>query len=309
MDLFQQYKILDAGRTFTCNFFSFRGRYFRDRNAGMNKLNYFPNWQPIPGALEEIAEKIEPSSMRVLKKDCMDLPPLIRQEILVDMTPAQKKIYKEMFDDYVAFFTDERGRGQTTTAELALTRGLRLMQIASGFVKTVEGDELPLESEWNPKQEALFELLGDLVPHHKVLIWCVWRKNYEQIRVVLEKLGVKHVELTGEQGPAKNMANAKEFEENPEIRCLIGHPGSGGVGLNLVSASYSIFYSRTFSLEHDLQAEARNYRGGSERHDKITRIDLVTRGTIEEEVTKKLASKIAIGDTLLKEITLNLRSK
>jgi SNF2 family DNA or RNA helicase len=81
---------------------------------------------------------------------------------------------------------------------------------------------------------------------------------------------------------------------------LIGHPGSGGIGVNLTASSVSIFYSRGFSLEHDIQAEARNYRGGSERHDKITRIDLVAPGTIDEEVVRKLHAKQTISDVILK---------
>ena len=78
--------------------------------------------------------------------------------------------------------------------------------------------------------------------------------------------------------------------------------GSGGIGINLVAASYAIFYSRSFSLEHDLQAEARNYRGGSERHTKITRIDIVARDTIDEHIQKALSDKQNISETLLKEI-------
>jgi SNF2 family DNA or RNA helicase len=82
---------------------------------------------------------------------------------------------------------------------------------------------------------------------------------------------------------------------------LIGHPGSGGIGLNLIEASYMIYYSRSFSLEHDIQSEARCYRGGSERHQSITRIDLVTPGTIDELVMKSLATKQELSDKILKE--------
>jgi len=56
--------------------------------------------------------------------------------------------------------------------------------------------------------------------------------------------------------------------------------------LSNMTFDVSIFYSRNFSLEYDIQAEARNYRGGSERHTKVTRYDLVTPGTIDEQVLK-----------------------
>ena len=47
MDAFMQFRILDRGKTFGKNFFGFRNKYFYDENAGMNKANHFPNWQPL----------------------------------------------------------------------------------------------------------------------------------------------------------------------------------------------------------------------------------------------------------------------
>lgn len=309
MDIFHQYKVLDAGLTFGVNFFGFRAKYFRDKNAGMKKENYFPNWQPTPGAMREISKKLAASSMRVLKKDCLDLPPLIRQTIEVEMLPEQAKLYKSMLEDFIAYFERDK-KEYVATAELALTKGLRLMQIASGFLKSVDGDEVKLgDDEFNPKQKALQELLEELTPHHKVIVWAPWRKNYDQIREVFEKVGIEWVEVHGGISQGDKMVAVERFNSDPKVRCLLGHPGSGGIGINLVAASYSIFYARQFSLEHDIQAEARNYRGGSEIHEKVTRIDLVTKGTIEEKVLEKLASKVEVGEAVLREITLNLRGK
>jgi SNF2 family DNA or RNA helicase len=60
-----------------------------------------------------------------------------------------------------------------------------------------------------------------------------------------------------------------------------------------------IYFSRTFSLEHDLQSEARCYRGGSEIHDKITRIDIVAENTIDDYILEALSRKQSIADTIL----------
>jgi SNF2 family DNA or RNA helicase len=306
LDIFQQFKILDGGETFGSNFYGFRGRYFRDKNASMPRQRYFPNWQILEGALEEIGQKLEAKSMRVLKKDCLDLPPFVQQTIKVEMSPEQKALYKMMLEDFVAFWKNESGKEQTASATLAITKGLRLMQIASGYVKTVEGNEVTIGAGFNPKQEALKELLEDLAPNHKVIVWACWRQNYEQIKAVCEKLSIEYVELHGDVSSTNKFKGVEEFNNNPKIRVLIGHPGSAGLGINLVSSDYSIFYSRTFSLEHSIQAEARNYRGGSEIHDKVTRIDLVSQDSIEENIVKKLASKEEIGHKVLREITFEL---
>ena len=89
------------------------------------------------------------------------------------------------------------------------------------------------------------------------------------------------------------------FRTDPEVGVMIANQGAGGVGVNLVEAGYSIYYSKGFKLEDDLQSEARNYRGGSEIHEKVTRIDLVATGTIDELVTEALENKMQISENIL----------
>jgi len=60
-----------------------------------------------------------------------------------------------------------------------------------------------------------------------------------------------------------------------------------------------VYYSRGYNLEHDIQSEARNYRGGSEVHKKVTRIDIVAPGTIDEIVLEALANKISNAEKIL----------
>lgn len=306
LDIFHQYKVMDGGETFGDNFFVFRGKYFRDKNAFMNKQNYFPNWVPIQGADAEIARLMTGNSVRVKKEACLDLPPQVDQPIEVEMSPTQAAAYKSMLKDYVAFF-EKDGETHTSVAQLAITKGLRLMQIASGYIKDDAGVELALDEGFTPKQDALYQILEDLVPHHKVIIWANWKHNYKQIREVMDKLKIKYLEMNGDHGPKKNRENAALFESDHSYRCIIGHPESAGEGINLVSASYSVSYSRDFSWRRFEQASARNHRGGSEIHSKITRIILVTKGTIEGEITRKLAAKEEISESVLKDITLKQR--
>lgn len=294
MDLFGQFRILDSGETFTKNQFAFRARYFYDANAHFKqKPTYFPDWKIKPNSLEEMNKLISEKSMSVKKSACLDLPPLVRQRILVELSPEQARMYDEMRKDLISYMGDK-----ACVATLALTKALRLLQIASGYVQFDDGTKKSLKT---PKMEALSDLLEEITPHHKVLIWAVFRENYIQVRQVCENLGIKHVEVHGDIAGTKKMEHVDLFNNDPTIRVFLGHPGSGGIGINLVSASYSIFYSRNFSLEYDLQAEARNYRGGSEIHEKVTRIDLVARSTIDELVLESLTAKQAIGESLLKD--------
>ncbi len=300
MDIFAQYRVMDGGKTFGKNFYVFRAQYFVDQNAGMPKDKYFPAWVPRQGALEELHHKIQPTSMVVKKADCLDLPPLVRQQVHVELSKEQAKLYNAMKKDFIAYVGDK-----ACVATLAITKALRLQQIVSGFITFAGGDgEDPrnVHLKENPRAQALQELLSEITPFHKCLVWAVFRENYATIRAVCDALGVKYVEVHGEVAPGARQKAVDSFNSDPDIRVFLGHPGSAGIGINLVGASYSIFYSRTFSLEQDLQAEARNYRGGSEIHEKVTRLDLVATGTIDEAITAKLASKMEISDKVLRDI-------
>ncbi len=298
MDIFSQFLILDKGEAFGKNFFSFRAHYFYDKNAYLQKTNkYFPNWIPREKMVEEMNALIAEKSMRALKADCLDLPPLVTQNVYVELTPSQQRLYDSMKKDFVAYLGD-----QACVATLAITKALRLMQIASGFINVegmTDGVRKNIELADNPRSKALEELLREITPHSKVLVWAVFKENYNTIRGVCESLGVDFVEVHGDVSAAQKQENVQKFNADSKCRVLVGHPGSAGIGINLVAASYSIFYSRNFSLEQDLQAEARNYRAGSEMHVSVTRINIVAKDTIDEHITEALAKKQGVAEVLL----------
>ena len=298
MDVFSQYLILDGGKSFGRNFYIFRSKYFYDKNAHMPRHVHFPNWQVRPGAEAEIKEVMFKKCDYVKKADCLDLPPLVKQKIFVEMSPPQRKAYEQMKDDFLTVMDEG-----LCSVDLAITKALRLQQIVSGFLP-LETTEGVMEHEFtkNPRLDALKEILTDVLPN-KVLIWAVFKQNYRVIAELLQNMKVPYVEVHGGITQKRKFENVDKFNNDEDIKVLIGHPGSGGIGINLVSANYSVFYSRDFSLEHDIQAEARNYRGGSERFDKITRIDLVCSSSIDELIEQKLSEKQSMsGRILLNEL-------
>jgi SNF2 family DNA or RNA helicase len=296
-DLFSQFKILDLGKTFGKNYFAFRDKYFMDKNRNMPKHNYFPDWRPKPGIETCLNAKIKEKSMRMLKKDCLDLPPYVKTKVDVELTAEQKRVYEELKKDFVAYVSDT----EAVVANMALTKALRLLQISTGFVCVEREDGTTEEKIFkkNPRDVALAEVIEGIPESEKIIIWAVFKRNYDTIRAVCKKLGVELVEVHGGISDKQKRLNVDAFNAKDGPRVLLGHPASAGIGINLVSASYSIFYSRTFNLGDDLQAEARNYRGGSEIHEKVTRIDLVAPGTIDEYVVESLAGKINLATRIV----------
>jgi SNF2 family DNA or RNA helicase len=110
---------------------------------------------------------------------------------------------------------------------------------------------------------------------------------------------IPHVFITGDMTMPEKKEAMDEFRKNDAVRVVITNRKAAGIGINLVEASYSIVFSRNFSLEDELQSEARNYRGGSQIHKSITKIDLVTKNTIDEVVLAALQSKKNISDAVI----------
>jgi SNF2 family DNA or RNA helicase len=292
-DLFSQFLILDDGQTFGEDFWNFKLRYMEDQNAKWKgKPGYFPKWTIKAGSLDEINSRIYTRAMRVTKDECLDLPPVVRKHVYVGMSGEQERLYKEMRDEFITFLGSD-----ACVATMAITKALRLMQIASGYVKVESGKEIQLKN--TPKMEALKELLEDS-GGSKVIVWAVFKENYAQIRRVCDALKIKYVEVTGETHD--KFAAVEQFNTDPETTLLLGNPGAGGIGINLTVSNRSIHYSRNFSLDHDLQARSRNHRGGSEIHKKITQIDLITQGTIEEAIVRRLENKEDISEAALKSL-------
>jgi SNF2 family DNA or RNA helicase len=114
-----------------------------------------------------------------------------------------------------------------------------------------------------------------------------------------ETLGIGYVTLTGDDSAKQKNDNMEAFRTDNDVRVIIANQSAGGTGVNLVEASYSIYYSRGFGLEAELQSEARNHRAGSEIHEKITRIDLIARETIDELVSEALSTKQNVAEYIL----------
>jgi SNF2 family DNA or RNA helicase len=297
MDLYMQFRLLDCGKTFGTNHMMFKLRYFEDKNVRRKGTQgYFPDWQPRPAAEEELRDKIKKKAIRILKKDCLDLPPLVKQVVYTEMSKEQAKAYREMYSNYITWVKSKEGEPRASVAELAVTKSLRLQQIVSGFIKDEDGSihRVPC-----PRLDDLRDILERITPANKAIIWAAFEQNYEDIAKVCDSIGVEYRFLHGGVSGNQGLENIKEFRTDPNVKVLISHPRSGGAGLNLIEAAYSIYYSKTWSLRDELQSEARNHRGGSEIHEQITRIDLVCKGTIDELIAESLAAKDASARNIL----------
>ena len=333
LDIWAQYYILNPdilGR----NFYSFRSEYFYDANSGMPSNVHFPNWkvkdakyyksigQNLTEAdtISKLNKIIYAHADRVMKSEVMDLPPITYQTLEVPLTKDQARVYKEMEEEAVAFINENKidfskldsvlnadieDIDNAMSADTALVRILRLQQVIAGSFITDSGEVTPLN---NNRYKVLKDTLSEILSNeeNKVILWSVFASTYEPLAAVCEELGVDFTWLTGRQNTIEKQANIDRFNSDPNCRVIIANQGAGGTGVNLTASNYAVYFTRSYKLEHDLQSEARNHRGGQVRN--VTRIDLVTPNTIDDGILEALEAKKKLAEDVL-EVRKEFTSK
>lgn len=297
-DFHQQIRVLDpkilghSKKMFMLQYFDVVGVHNPNEP---NQYKQVPIYVPKKGAFEIVTNKIAPFSVRAEKKDCLDLPPLIKKVQFVEMTAKEKRVYLEMEKHFISECNDS-----LVVAEMAVSKSRKLHQISNGYfidefdqTKSIETDILN-----SPRAKVLKDLLQVTTEFgKKVLVWAVYKHHYEVIRQVCNSLKLGFSECTGE---SKNkQEEIDRFKTDKKCQVFIGHPRSAGIGINLVEAETSIFYSRSYSIEEDMQTEARNYRGGSDKHEKIIRYDIVTKDSIDELIYNSVKNKIKVSESIM----------
>tara|TARA_R110002020_G_scaffold149204_4_gene325399 strand:- start:1697 stop:2467 length:771 start_codon:yes stop_codon:yes gene_type:complete len=246
--------------------------------------------------MDELTQKIDKFSFRVLKEDCLDLPDKIYTSRYVSMTPEQLKMYEEIRKKAVLMLESE----ETVTAPMVVTQMLRLQQILSGHIKTDDGELVTFPSR---RMDAVLEICEEA--RGKVIIWSRFRYDVINITKTLnEKFGSRFnpvvVSFFGDTSDNDRQENVRKFQDpDSDIRFFVGNPQTAGLGLTLTAANTVIYYANDFNLGTRMQSEDRCHRIG--QHYPVTYIDLITDGTIDGKIVKSLKNKINLSAKVLGE--------
>lgn len=242
--------------------------------------------------LGELNKKVAAVSSRVLKEDCLDLPPKVFVERRCILEGEQARVYKELRKDAVSRLSKMKAES-TLTIKNILGESLRLLQVCGGFLPDDLGENHALDP--NAKLKLLEEVLSEIGEDKPVIIWASFRA---EISAIAEMLSHRNVRVFWGDSSDEERKQAAEDFQSGKADVFLATPQSAGMGLTLTAASNVIHYSRTFNLNTWLQANDRAHRPG-QKADKVTIVSLLASGTIDEKIALSLEKKEKLQEELL----------
>lgn len=242
---------------------------------------------------EEFFKIFHPRFRRMQKAIVLpQLPPKIRTIRLVEMSTKQRKAYDELSDSLVTRLDD----GSLLIARNNLTAAVRLLQLSSSYCEVDRGETPEDPSSWtvtptapSPKVDELVDVIREnegssvaVAAEHKKLL------NLAAER--LDKENIPYVMITGDVDADERAKNLARFQDG-DVPVIMFTYQAGGVGLTMSKANTLIRLQRSWSLVSNLQGEDRVHRIGSEKHESINIIDIVTDDTIEVQQCMRLYDK------------------
>ena len=286
MDLWAEYRLIDLGERLGRFIGAYRRTYFRpEKTNGLIVYSY----APLPGAEEQIYNRIADITVSIRCTDVLRMPELISTPYEVKMSPPEMEIYNQMKKDLVLGLEG----GEITAANAASLSG-KLCQMANGAVYTDDGKAMSIHSK---KLDAL----EDIIEAHqgKPLLVAYWFKHdLDRIMERLRSIGVKYAKI--------DKQDAIDRWNRKQIPVGLIHPASAGHGLNLqAGGSTLVWFGLTWSLELYIQTNARLWRQGQVSRTVVIR-HIVCKGTVDEQILKALQRKEVTQDALLTAVKAQL---
>ncbi|MFC1861732.1 DEAD/DEAH box helicase [Chloroflexota bacterium] len=228
----------------------------------------------------EMHETMKPYFMRRRKRDVLkDMPPIILQDIPLELSEKQEQTYKEVWNNRYDILKGKKNRISSSDIFSLITK---LKQICNFEPSTNESSKL----------EALKLIIDNLSNREDKLI--VFSQYVETLKIISESLNSVIACDIYHGGLSENERNRvlTLFKNEQGPRILLMSLKAGGVGLNLQEASSIVLFDRWWNPAVEEQAINRGHRFG--RTDVLHVFQFFVVNSIEERIINILSDKKSI---------------
>jgi SNF2 family DNA or RNA helicase len=277
-------------------------RFIDDRALGKNPLAFRDRYVVLDAfggikgyrLVEEVARKIASLTLRRTREQTLtELPPRVENNVWVELSEVQHKIYRELQGQAREVLSDSAW--DTVKANNAMTLLQRLREVCD------TPELLDPEHTDSPKLNELLALIEDEVGalDRQVLVFTQWTRVGEILVRELRKAGFSPGFLHGGLKPPQRATLVERFQAG-EDRVFIS-TDAGGTGLNLQAASLVVNFDLPFNPAKLNQRIARAHRLGQEM--TVFVANLLCRGTVEAKMLKILQEKQDLFDDVFGDIS------
>ena len=242
-----------------------------------------------PRHKDEFFDIVDPRMRRMPKKAVLPfLPDKNYMQRYVEMTKKQTDAYRQMENGLIAIIGDGAD-GSIAVAANPLVQLTRLTQFASAYAEIDMEGNVRLANPSN-KVDGLMSLLDDM-GDEPLVVFAQSRQLIELAIKAAEARDITYATIVGGQ-TVDEREHQKMLFQNGKKRVIFCTIAAGGIGITLTRANTACFLQRSWSMVDNAQAEDRVHRIGSEVHDTVNIVDIISIGTIEERQRIVLGSKL-----------------
>jgi len=206
--------------------------------------------------------------LRQKKDDFLDLPPFIREHVVVGESSTQQKKQFEITMQKANELAEKKGQvfAQSLLMEqIRETSRQKLPCVLKYITQLAEGED-------------------------KFIIWAHHKFVIEAIHEHLDALKIKHIVVNGETPKSQRPHMYKALEEDDDTRIAVLSLEACGTGLNLAFIQLTVYAELTFNFVSSVQSEGRCHRIG-QTGAKVTAQYLIYKDSTDDMIFKSIIQK------------------
>ena len=234
----------------------------------------------------EIHSRMRPYFLRRCKRDVLkDLPPIIDQEIPIELRGSQRDAYFRAWGSRCESF-DSSPQGVSPANLFAVIT--RLKQLCNYEAESGESAKLDI---------LLNVLEAQIATKDKIIVFSQYVDTLKWLALQIKD--TPHDIFHGGLHQPQRETMLDQFRQKPGPRCLLMSLRAGGVGLNIQEASTVVLFDRWWNPAVENQAIHRAHRFG--REEPLHVIRFIVLDTIEERISNIITKKQELFDNYIEE--------
>lgn len=247
-----------------------------------------------PERLEDLKQELSAyMCVRSKQDELPGLPERVVQYMYVELSPAQRRVYDDLAESFLASLPD----GTQITTGTVLGQLTKLRQITTGL-SLISNDRHPKNPHSDSsKLDLAQQLCEDNLPN-KTVVFCWHRAACDELAERLEKRGVPTAVVHGDIPHKRRTEIVSAFQQSDDPKVLVATIKTLGESVTLHAAADVIFVESSWTAADMEQAADRVYRIGQNRRVTITHI--VAKDTVDDQqVMPAVATKAELRRMIL----------